>query len=143
MSNKEMKKVVVIIAMGVFLSVGFLSEFLYAHDGGHGRFHGGGPFYNGGGSRVFIGGSFGFPYYYPYWSYPHYYTYYYPRGYRSSYPEPYIHNEPPVNIEPQQTYYWYYCRDPKGYYPYIENCPGEWTRVVPTPPPPGKEGAVK
>ncbi len=60
--------------------------------GGHGGFHGGGfhgggfhggHFHHGGGSRVFIGGffGFGFPYYYPYGYYPYYYPYgYYPYG---------------------------------------------------------------
>ena len=40
--------------------------------------------------------------------------------------------------EQQQPYYWYYCQDPQGYYPYIRNCPGGWLTVVPkvTPPPP-------
>ncbi len=33
-------------------------------------------------------------------------------------------------------YYWYYCEDPKGYYPYIPECPGGWMTVVPPPQPP-------
>jgi hypothetical protein len=125
-----MKKVVVII-IGLFVCLGFFSGAVYAQH--HGRFHGGG--FHGGGPRVSIHGYFGFPFYYPYRGYPYYYPY--------AYPELYINTEPPVNIEPQQTYYWYYCGDPKGYYPYITSCPGGWTRVVPTPPPPGKEGVVK
>ena len=51
--------------------------------------------------------------------------------------------QPPVYAEPQQEY-WYYCKDPQGYYPYIASCPGGWMRVLPTPPQPGREeGAVK
>ena len=37
-----------------------------------------------------------------------------------------------VYEQPQQDdYYWYYCGNPKGYYPYISSCPSGWTKVVP------------
>lgn len=97
--------------------------------------------YHGRGPRVTIHGSFGFPYYYPYryYYYPYrYYPYYGPYFYT----EPYSRVEPPVNILPEPTYYWYYCKDTQGYYPYVASCPGGWVRVVPTPPPPGREGAL-
>jgi hypothetical protein len=29
--------------------------------------------------------------------------------------------------------YWYYCRDPEGYYPYVQRCNGEWQPVAPQP----------
>lgn len=29
--------------------------------------------------------------------------------------------------------YWYFCRDPEGYYPYVKKCPKGWQRVLPTP----------
>ena len=32
-------------------------------------------------------------------------------------------------------YRWYYCQDPPGYYPYVQDCPGGWTTVAPTPAP--------
>ena len=64
------------------------------------------------------------------------------------YPYPYyadppvvIREQPPVIIEQQpshmeeQPYYWYYCADAQGYYPYIKQCPKGWMKVVPTPPP--------
>lgn len=124
-----MKKVV-IIAIALFLCLNLFSGTLYAqrHGGFPSRgFHGG---YHVGGPRIIIGGHFGFPYYYPYLHYPYYYRY--------SYPEPYADTSPPLNIEPEQAYYWYYCQDSQGYYPYISSCPGGWTRVVPTPPPPGE-----
>jgi hypothetical protein len=43
--------------------------------------------------------------------------------------------------EPQQqeTSYWYYCKDSKGYYPYVKRCPSGWMRVVPTPAVPSGE----
>ena len=50
---------------------------------------------------------------------------------------------PPVYIQQQQVmppqpqvpadYYWHYCRDREGYYPYVRNCPGGWLRVAPQP----------
>jgi hypothetical protein len=46
---------------------------------------------------------------------------------------------PPVVVEPQPVYvqqstpqqYWYYCQNPPGYYPYVQQCPGGWLEVVP------------
>jgi len=32
--------------------------------------------------------------------------------------------------------YWAYCQSPEGYYPYVQDCPGGWIPVPPTPPPP-------
>jgi hypothetical protein len=29
---------------------------------------------------------------------------------------------------------WYYCRNPAGYYPYVQNCAVEWLPVSPVPP---------
>ena len=29
--------------------------------------------------------------------------------------------------------YWYYCANPQGYYPYVQQCPGGWTQVPSTP----------
>ena len=29
--------------------------------------------------------------------------------------------------------YWYYCRAPAGYYPYVNNCPNGWEQVAPQP----------
>jgi hypothetical protein len=39
---------------------------------------------------------------------------------------------PPQGVPQQQ--YWYYCRDPDGYYPYVAECRGEWRQVPVTPP---------
>jgi hypothetical protein len=27
--------------------------------------------------------------------------------------------------------YWYYCTEPAGYYPYVQNCWRNWMQVVP------------
>jgi len=34
----------------------------------------------------------------------------------------------------EQAFWWYYCWEPKGYYPYVRECPGGWQRVPPQPP---------
>lgn len=34
-----------------------------------------------------------------------------------------------------EEYYWYYCQDPPGYYPYIRDCPKGWTQAAPAPAP--------
>ncbi|HUO91681.1 MAG TPA: hypothetical protein VMU22_02115 [Rhizomicrobium sp.] len=31
-------------------------------------------------------------------------------------------------------YYWYYCEDPAGYYPYVQQCNGPWEPVPPSSP---------
>jgi hypothetical protein len=113
-----MKKLTFIVVFAILLSFGFASSAFYAR-----------------GPGVFIGGYYGFPYYaYPYYPYPYYYVYPYSYSY-----EPYVYIEPPVYGESQQDYYWYYCKNPEGYYPYVASCPGGWMRVVPAPPQPGKE----
>ena len=43
---------------------------------------------------------------------------------------------PPGPRQPAEQYYWYYCRGPEGYYPYVKQCPGGWLKVVPAPPQP-------
>ena len=32
---------------------------------------------------------------------------------------------------PAPSQYWYYCTDPAGYYPYVQNCTKAWMQVVP------------
>jgi hypothetical protein len=59
--------------------------------------------------------------------------------------QPPAEGESPVFVQPVPTqekqYYWYYCRHPEGYYPYVKQCPEGWMKVVPNPTPPdaGKE----
>ncbi len=61
----------------------------------------------------------------------------------SSYPYPpvvvaptpvYVQPSPPVAAQPSPPQYWYYCDSAQAYYPYVQQCPGGWRRVVPTPP---------
>ena len=94
-------------------------------------------------TRVYIGGSlwlgppaWGPAYYGPgYWG-PRYY-----------YPPPAYYAPAPVIVQPAPQYvertqpdadYWYYCENPRGYYPYVRSCPGGWLRVVPDTVPPGR-----
>ena len=81
---------------------------------------------------LFMPGYYPRSYYYP----PYYYSpYYYPPAVVS------VPTEPPVYIErdeatepaPQASASWYYCADPQGYYPYVNQCPGGWQAVSPRP----------
>lgn len=83
-----------------------------------------------------------------FWGPPIYRPYYYPGPY--VYPAPYYTSppvivapsSPPVYIEqndvvveqaPEATNYWHYCRESRGYYPYVKECPGGWQKVLPQP----------
>lgn len=78
-------------------------EFEHRRFEGHHRFHGH--------SGVIVG--------VPFWAPP------------INYPPPlFIDQSPPVSIEPAANY-WYYCPDPRGYYPSIQECPNGWLQVVP------------
>ncbi|MGN6148767.1 MAG: hypothetical protein ACTHPD_09535, partial [Rhizomicrobium sp.] len=42
--------------------------------------------------------------------------------------------DPDYGAEPGDGgYYWYYCNNPAGYYPYVKSCRGPWRAVTPTP----------
>lgn len=42
---------------------------------------------------------------------------------------------PPVSVYANPTnQWWYYCTQPAGYYPYVQQCPAGWIRVSPRPP---------
>jgi len=129
------------------------------HVAGHpGTWHGAGPGHRDGGWRgnwhggwwgPRVGVYFGAPLYFGAWSYPWYdpfpYPYYaYPYRYApygyyvppdSAYVEPPPAQEPaqpqPPSAAPGPTTYWYYCTDPAGYYPYVQNCTKAWMQVVP------------
>jgi hypothetical protein len=92
-------------------------------DRGHGRGHFG--------VDVMLGPGWG-----PWWGpYPYGYSYPYPS-------QPIIiQKEPELYLEPQtqEQQYWYFCTDPKGYYPYVKKCPNGWMKVVPSQPPPESE----
>ena len=117
--------------------------------GGHGGFHGGhGGFH--GGTRIgigigfpgfFWGAGFGYPYYPYYAGYPYYASYPYYAGYQSYYPDEPVYAQPGPSTYIQRDMssgaqggegqYSYYCPDPAGYYPQLQNCPKGWLKVVP------------
>lgn len=108
------------------------------HGGGHPRSHWDGGHRNFGGFYGgFYGPGFGFysgPAFGYGWRQPYYQPYYYA-------PPPVITVQPvtpPVYIEQNQqplpNNYWYYCRNPEGYYPYVKQCQGQWQQVAPQPP---------
>lgn len=105
----------------------------YGGWGGHVYPRGGGIYYGPGllGFGLGLGYGYGWPYYYPYNSY------YY--GYPStviqvpSVPQVYIERGDADTSPAPQAGYWYYCRRPEGYYPYVRECPNGWEQVSPRP----------
>ncbi|MEQ1529694.1 MAG: hypothetical protein ABL925_10280 [Methylococcales bacterium] len=110
------------------------------YDGGHwrgGHRHGFSGFYGGfygPGFGFYSGPGFGYnawsrPYYQPYYAYPPVITV------QPSAPPPiYIERDPVPVAPPPPSNYWYYCRNPEGYYPYVKQCQGNWEQVAPQPP---------
>ncbi|MGA7829145.1 MAG: hypothetical protein WCA04_15915 [Geobacteraceae bacterium] len=113
--------------------------------GGH-RYYGSYPRYR---SNVYFSGDvwlgpgwyagWGWPYYYPY-SYPYYDPYYSPYYYSP----PVVIEQPPTEYiqkdqQPEETHYWYYCRNPEGYYPTVQRCPDGWTKEPASSPPPADQ----
>jgi hypothetical protein len=95
------------------------------HFGGHGGWHGGW----GGGWGPWVG-FWGWPYY-PYAYYP---DYLYPGYYPPVAPTAVVPQAPAAPAAAPAQSMWYYCDNPKGYYPYVQSCSTGW-RQVPTIPP--------
>ena len=98
---------------------------------GGGNYHGGSSWHG----AIWIGpgwGGWG-----PWWGTP-FYPYY---PYYPYYPEtPAVtQQQPPVYVQPEEQYYWYFCQNPEGYYPYVKKCPGGWLKVIPPAPPDEEE----
>lgn len=107
------------------------------HGGFNGGFHGG---FGGGFHRGFRGGFFfGGPVYDPLWYGPNWGLYY--PYYGASYYSPYPYYYPPYTdysadapepaLPPAQG--WYYCGNPRGYYPAVPSCDTEWQYVPSRP----------
>ena len=62
-------------------------------------------------------------YFYPAPVYPH------PDPYRP----PIIVNVPAPPVEQAPPQFWYYCANPRGYYPYVTQCFSTWQRVLAAP----------
>jgi hypothetical protein len=111
-----------------------------AHGGSHGGGYGG---YGGGygGYRGYYGyGGYGWAGYYgaplfwgSYYGSPYYAGDYYPAYAAGPAPSSgYI--EPAAPAVSQQAPSWFYCDNPQGYYPYVQQCVSAWQRVSPNPP---------
>lgn len=54
-------------------------------------------------------------------------------------PPPMVYAPPPVAVAPQPAYVaqpnqdWYYCDNPRGYYPYVASCNTGWHQVPAQP----------
>jgi hypothetical protein len=110
--------IIVVLAALLFASAGVGQAWGGGHGfgghgfGGHGFHHG---FHRFGGPRVGLGIGLGVG---PFWG-------------ADPYP-PVVVAPPPVVAQPSPEY-WYYCSNPEGYYPYVQQCPGGWQQVTPTP----------
>ena len=83
------------------------------------------------GARVVVGFGFGIPVVPAPWYYappPAVYA-----------PPPVVYAPPPVAVAPQPAYVaqpnqdWYYCDNPRGYYPYVASCNSGWHQVPAQP----------
>lgn len=63
------------------------------------------------------------------------------------YPDPIYVNPPMASVPPPPqggsqvsalgmpgSEWWYFCKDPNGYYPYVRECQTGWEKLSPTPP---------
>jgi hypothetical protein len=102
---------------------------------GGGEHHGRGDWHGG----VWIGpGWGGWGGWGPWWWGPPYYPYYHPYYPYDTETPAVIQQQPPVYVQPEEQY-WYFCRNPEGYYPYIKKCPSGWLKVIPPAPPDEEE----
>ena len=46
-------------------------------------------------------------------------------------PYGYVYPYAPPMVDGGTNYSYYYCRDPAGYYPDVQTCPGGWLQVLP------------
>jgi hypothetical protein len=113
---------------------GYGGGYGHGYGGGYGHGYGywRGPYYGGG---AWVGPGWGPWWWGPpaFWGIP--YPYY-------SAPSVIVEQSPPVYVQPapqpNEAYYWYFCENPKGYYPYVRECPMGWMKVAPSPAPPGQ-----
>jgi hypothetical protein len=72
------------------------------------------------------------PFWAPYWA-PYAYPYAYPPVIAAPPPQVYVQPSPPVTAQPPPQSSWYYCENPRGYYPYVQQCSGGWRQVPARP----------
>ncbi len=100
--------------------------------GFHGGFQGRPVYHRGGGARVgvFVGAPLFWPWYDPW---PRYYYPYPSAAYVPPAPPVYIEQATEEPAPDEGSAYWHYCASPKGYYPYVQECPGGWQQVPAQP----------
>jgi len=110
---------VTLLLAGLSTTSTALAHSWHGHRGGHASL------------GLYFGVPLATPYYYP----P---TYYYPPRYY--YPAPVVVTPAAPTYYLQQDVappppagYWYYCRDPQGYYPQVQQCPTPWQQVPAQP----------
>jgi hypothetical protein len=130
----DMKKSICILlaAMALIMAGSSPGHAFRGGHGGHGGYGGHGWYGGHGGVGVYVGPGWGPGWWGSYYPYYPYYPYYAAQPVViEQEPDTYIQQPPPAD-EPS---YWYFCPDPKGYYPYVKKCPKGWLRVVPSPTP--------
>jgi hypothetical protein len=103
---------------------------------GHGYTHGHGEYHRG---HARIGVFIAAPLFLPrYFDAPFYDYYFYnpPLVNVPSAPTTYIQQGAALPSDEAGQGYWYYCADPQGYYPYVQQCLGGWQQISPQPPVP-------
>lgn len=114
-------------------------------DYGHGRWHHGGEWHHRDyGAREWRGGHWEHGWHGSHFGWwwivgPTWFYYDVPMYPYPVYPYPPVYSAPPAPPSgPPPAQYWYYCRDPAGYYPYVSQCPGGWQAVPAEPPQPAQ-----
>ncbi len=149
-AQKPVKHIALALLMAFAVPLSAPAALAQSHGGGHGGRGGGGGWHGGGGGwhgGGWHGGGWyrgvGVGFWAPLgWGWPAPYEYYYPPAY---YAAPYA-AAAPVVVQQQPapamaaapaaaTGMWYYCDNPRGYYPYVPNCGSAWQQVPATPPP--------
>ena len=128
--------IVLTMLVALLASGGSMARGGGGHGGGFGGGYGGGfrggyvggfRHYGYGGSGFFVG----FPYYWPYYSYPPYYSS--SAGIIPATPPVYIQQGTVPKVQSLESNSWDFCSNPKGYYPHVKECPAGWQRIEPQP----------
>jgi len=128
----------VIVVMALMLFASAIPGHTWGGGGHGGRghgFHGGHGFgrhgFHGGHGFGRVGVTIGIGPYWGLYGYPYAYPYAYPYTYP---PQVYVQPSQQLSIQPPSSPpAWYYCDNPQGYYPYVQQCPGGWRTVAPSP----------
>jgi hypothetical protein len=124
----DMKKIISIALMAMAMML--VDSSIGNAGGGHGH-HNGGHF----STSFYVGPGWGPGWWGPYPYYPYYPYYSAPPVVIQQQPQSYIQ----LDSQEGEQSYWYFCKDPEGYYPYVKKCPKGWLKVMPDTTPDGEE----